>query len=313
MTVGPGGSIYVNMDLLTQARSYTYRNRFHMLWEVCTMSHENSMEMRKWEFFFFLLWFHFHIEARLTEIHILDQLAKLCLKKSFSVTESHSQGRVFFWIWQLIGIWQKSAFSSEEFLQVFFFSIIGRIHGQFKTFVLSLKELIQYIKYVVLKSGFQVFDFLILFWSTRPIHITAGSDHYLHTWCLYVCRSVPTFQNPAKQNKFHVRVVTATGGTVGLAEWIIDGTHVLFQFFYQKVYTLSSFFSSSCKDVFDPPGPRPNRWLLFSQVVSVRPSVRKTKTHASALKPRLIKTKTRYVGAWWVTLKSPALSSMLFL
>ena len=29
------------------------------------------------------------------------------------------------------------------------------------------------------------------------------------------------------QNKFKVRIAITTGGTVGLAEWIIDGSHVL--------------------------------------------------------------------------------------
>ena len=28
--------------------------------------------------------------------------------------------------------------------------------------------------------------------------VTAGSDHYFRTWCLYVRLSVPTFQNLAK-------------------------------------------------------------------------------------------------------------------
>ena len=46
-----------------------------------------------------------------------------------------------------------------------------------------------------------------------------------------VCQSVHTFQNLAKQNNFQVRV--ATGETVGLAEWIIDGTHVLLTFKFQ--------------------------------------------------------------------------------
>ena len=44
-----------------------------------------------------------------------------------------------------------------------------------------------------------------------------------------VCTSVPTFQNLAKQNKVQARIVIATGGTVGLAEWIIDDTHVLYE------------------------------------------------------------------------------------
>ena len=35
-------------------------------------------------------------------------------------------------------------------------------------------------------------------------------------------------QNLAKQNNSQVRIVISTGGTVGLAEWIIDGTYVLF-------------------------------------------------------------------------------------
>ena len=55
----------------------------------------------------------------------------------------------------------------------------------------------------------------------RP-KVTAGSDHYFRTWCLYVCPSFPTFPNLAKQNHFQARIVNAVGGTVGLAEWIID-------------------------------------------------------------------------------------------
>ena len=52
-------------------------------------------------------------------------------------------------------------------------------------------------------------------WSTRPTH-----GHYFRTWCPSVRLH---FQNLAKQNNFQV---IGTGGTVGLAEWIIDGTHV---------------------------------------------------------------------------------------
>ena len=45
--------------------------------------------------------------------------------------------------------------------------------------------------------------------------------------CFRICRSfvrpsVSTFQNLANQNK--VKTMFATGETVGLAEWIIDGT-----------------------------------------------------------------------------------------
>ena len=38
--------------------------------------------------------------------------------------------------------------------------------------------------------------------------------------------SVPIFQNHAKQNNFQVRIVIVTGGTVGQAEWLIEGTHI---------------------------------------------------------------------------------------
>ena len=44
---------------------------------------------------------------------------------------------------------------------------------------------------------------------------------------LSVRPSIPTFQNLAKQNKVQA---IATGGTVGLAEWIIDDSHILFKF-----------------------------------------------------------------------------------
>ena len=53
----------------------------------------------------------------------------------------------------------------------------------------------------------------------RPI-VTASSDHYFRTCCLYVR---PTFQNLTKQNKVQARIVIATAG-----EWIIDGTRVLY-------------------------------------------------------------------------------------
>ena len=45
--------------------------------------------------------------------------------------------------------------------------------------------------------------------------------------CTSVCPSVLIFPNRAKQNKVQVRIVIATGGTAGLAEWIINDTHVL--------------------------------------------------------------------------------------
>ena len=58
----------------------------------------------------------------------------------------------------------------------------------------------------------------------RPT-FTAGSDPCSHV--VSVRPSVPNFKYPAKQNNFQVRIVIATGGTVGLVEWIIDSTHVL--------------------------------------------------------------------------------------
>ena len=45
--------------------------------------------------------------------------------------------------------------------------------------------------------------------------------------CRYVCTFVTTFQNLAKQNK--VQAFT-TGEIVGLAEWIIDDTSIVFLF-----------------------------------------------------------------------------------
>ena len=59
-----------------------------------------------------------------------------------------------------------------------------------------------------------------------PPTVTAGSDHYFRRCRLSVRPSVSTFHNIAKQNNFQVKIVIATGGTVGMAEWIIDGTHM---------------------------------------------------------------------------------------
>ena len=49
----------------------------------------------------------------------------------------------------------------------------------------------------------------------------AGSDHYFRT---SVRMSVRPFVRPHFSNLVQVRIAIAT---VGLAEWIIDGTHVL--------------------------------------------------------------------------------------
>ena len=48
-----------------------------------------------------------------------------------------------------------------------------------------------------------------------------GSDHYFHTCC------PSTFKISQNKTKFKREIVIATGGTVGLAWWIIDGTHIL--------------------------------------------------------------------------------------
>ena len=58
--------------------------------------------------------------------------------------------------------------------------------------------------------------------------VTAGSDLYFRTCCPSVRPSVPTCENLAKQYNFQARIVVATGETTGLAEWIIDGTQILF-------------------------------------------------------------------------------------
>ena len=60
----------------------------------------------------------------------------------------------------------------------------------------------------------------------RPT-LPAGSDHYFRT-CFRPSASVPTFQNIAKQNKCRLKIMIAiSGGTVGLAEWIIDDTYLI--------------------------------------------------------------------------------------
>ena len=61
----------------------------------------------------------------------------------------------------------------------------------------------------------------------RPTVIKAGRDH-----CFCTCHpSVrPQF---SKQNKFQEKTILATGETVGLAEWIIDDTCLVFLSFFQ--------------------------------------------------------------------------------
>ena len=68
----------------------------------------------------------------------------------------------------------------------------------------------------------------------RPT-VTAGSDLYFRTCCLSV-RPSPLFKisQKSKTKTLSSEIVIATGGTVGLAEWIIDGTHILFLFYSCK-------------------------------------------------------------------------------
>ena len=53
--------------------------------------------------------------------------------------------------------------------------------------------------------------------------VTVGSDHYFPKFRSFV----PTFQNLTNQNKIQVNIVLTTGGTVGLAEWIIDNSFLV--------------------------------------------------------------------------------------
>ena len=57
--------------------------------------------------------------------------------------------------------------------------------------------------------------------------ITAGSYVFKHVVHKYVCSSLPTFENLAKQNKFQVKTMFGSGGIVGLAERIINDTRLV--------------------------------------------------------------------------------------
>ena len=88
-------------------------------------------------------------------------------------------------------------------------------------------------------------------------------------------RPVPTFQNLTKQNNSQTTIVIATGGgSVSLAEWIIDGTHVLFLFFWHiSIYfrskskfptKLSCYWSTVCTHTSQ--GPLLPRSVLFCMI-----------------------------------------------
>ena len=54
---------------------------------------------------------------------------------------------------------------------------------------------------------------------------------------LHVRRSVPTFQNLAKQNKF--QAMFSTGETVGLADWIVDPPgHICGHYFHSRMVSI---------------------------------------------------------------------------
>ena len=67
-------------------------------------------------------------------------------------------------------------------------------------------------------------NFLSNYWSTRP---TLGHGRY---WSLFS----QFFQNIAKQNKFQANTMFTTGETMGLAEWIIDDTCLVFLALFNK-------------------------------------------------------------------------------
>ena len=68
-------------------------------------------------------------------------------------------------------------------------------------------------------------------WSTRPTY-SHGRLVVITIFTHVVRLFLPTFQYLTKQNNFQVRLVITTGWTVGLPEWIIDGTHVILKMFY---------------------------------------------------------------------------------
>ena len=67
-------------------------------------------------------------------------------------------------------------------------------------------------------------ELVSFYWSARPTH-SQGWSLFSH---LVSVRPFPLFKISKKQNKFQVRIVIASGGTVGPAEGIIDDTHILY-------------------------------------------------------------------------------------
>ena len=61
-----------------------------------------------------------------------------------------------------------------------------------------------------------------VFWFTRLTH------RHGRYWSLFSHMLSVTFQNIAKQNNFQAKTMFTTGETVGLAEWIIVDTYLVF-------------------------------------------------------------------------------------
>ena len=70
---------------------------------------------------------------------------------------------------------------------------------------------------------------MLLIHSANPQSRPIGIIVFAHVVRLSVRPSVPTFQNLAKLNK--VKTMFPTGDTVGLAEWVIDDTCLVFVVF----------------------------------------------------------------------------------
>ena len=117
--------------------------------------------------------------------------------------------------------------------------------------------------------------------------VLASSDHYFCSCCLSVRPSVPTFQNLTKQNNFQVRIVLATGRTVGRGSGRVDHwCHSCLVLFYVQPAALISWrrrkrikyflsFSDSTQKIgwkykiSKPvrPGPPYNTVILFTELL----------------------------------------------
>ena len=67
------------------------------------------------------------------------------------------------------------------------------------------------------------------FWSTSPTTVPAGNGHYFCTCCL---PDRPHFFKISQKKTKSSETVITTGGTVDLAEWIIDAREKGIFFFF---------------------------------------------------------------------------------